>query len=59
MWFDALVIVAALFGGGVAAVTGFGIGSLLTPAMSVDARLAVAVVLAGLGLVMIIRGVRA
>ena len=46
MWFDALVILAAVFGGGVAAVTGFGIGSLLTLvlAMRVDARLAVAAV---------------
>lgn len=44
--FDLLLILAAVFGGAVAAVTGFGIGSLLTPtlAMQVDARLAVAAV---------------
>lgn len=46
MWFDALILVAALAGGAVAGVTGFGIGSLLTPALAlqVDARLAVAAV---------------
>ena len=46
MWFDALVFAAALAGGVVAAVAGFGIGSLLTPALAlqVDARLAVAAV---------------
>lgn len=46
MWFDALIAVAALAGGAVAGVTGFGIGSLLTPALAyqVDARLAVAAV---------------
>lgn len=46
MWFEALFFVAAVAGGTVAAVTGFGIGSLLTPALAlqVDARLAVAAV---------------
>lgn len=46
MWFDVLVVAAAVAGGVVAAVTGFGIGSLLTPALAwqVDARLAVAAV---------------
>lgn len=46
MWFDALVLIAAVAGGAVAAVTGFGIGSLLTPALAfqADARLAVAAV---------------
>lgn len=46
MWSDALVIVVALVAGGIAAVTGFGIGSLLTPvlALQVDTRLAVAAV---------------
>ncbi len=46
MWFEALIAAAALAGGAVAAVTGFGIGSLLTPAfaLQVDARLAVAAV---------------
>ena len=46
MWFDAVVVVAAVAGGVVAAVSGFGIGSLLTPALAsqVDARLAVAAV---------------
>lgn len=46
MWFEALLIASALAGGAVAAVTGFGIGSLLTPALAlqVDARLAVAAV---------------
>jgi uncharacterized protein len=46
MWFDALVLVAGLAGGVIAAVAGFGIGSLLTPALAsqVDARLAVAAV---------------
>lgn len=43
---DVLVIVVAVVAGGVAAVTGFGIGSLLTPvlALQVDTRLAVAAV---------------
>lgn len=46
MWFEALILAAGLAGGVVAAVTGFGIGSLLTPAfaLQVDARLAVAAV---------------
>lgn len=46
MWFDVVVFVSAVAGGAVAAVTGFGIGSLLTPALAlqVDARLAVAAV---------------
>jgi len=46
MWFDAVVLIAAVAGGAVAAVTGFGIGSLLTPvlALQVDTRLAVAAV---------------
>ena len=43
---DALVLVTAVIAGGLAAVTGFGIGSLLTPvlALQVDTRLAVAAV---------------
>ena len=43
---DAITILAALVAGAVAAVTGFGIGSLLTPvlALQVDTRLAVAAV---------------
>lgn len=46
MAFDALVSVVALIAGGIAAVTGFGIGSLLTPvlALQVDTKLAVAAV---------------
>jgi uncharacterized membrane protein YfcA len=46
MWFEAVVFAAALAGGVVAAVAGFGIGSMLTPALAleVDARLAVAAV---------------
>jgi uncharacterized membrane protein YfcA len=46
MWFDVLVIIIALIAGAVAAVTGFGIGSLLTPVLTlhVDTRLAVAAV---------------
>lgn len=46
MWFDLLVFVSAAAGGAVAAVTGFGIGSLVTPALAwqLDARLAVAAV---------------
>lgn len=46
MWSEALVIVVALIAGGIAAVTGFGIGSLLTPvlALQVDTKLAVAAV---------------
>jgi len=46
MWAEALILVAGIAGGAVAAVAGFGIGSLLTPAFAlhVDARLAVAAV---------------
>jgi len=46
MWFEAVVVLAAVASGAIAAVTGFGIGSLLTPAMAwqVDTRLAVAAV---------------
>jgi uncharacterized membrane protein YfcA len=46
MWSDALVLTVAVIAGSVAAVTGFGIGSLLAPvlALSVDTRVAVAVV---------------
>src|SRR5688572_27424534 len=46
MWPDALVVIIAAIAGAVAAVTGFGIGSLLTPvlALSVDTRVAVAAV---------------
>jgi uncharacterized membrane protein YfcA len=46
MWSDALVIAMSVVAGAVAAVTGFGIGSLLTPvlALSVDTRVAVAAV---------------
>lgn len=46
MWSDVLTIVAAVFAGAIASVTGFGIGSLLTPvlALQVDTRLAVAAV---------------
>ncbi len=46
MWSDALILVVSVFAGGVAAVTGFGIGSLLTPvlALQLDTRLAVAAV---------------
>lgn len=46
MWFELLAVVAAVTAGGLAAVTGFGIGSLLTPvlALQVDTRLAVAAV---------------
>jgi hypothetical protein len=43
---DSLLVIAGLFAGALASVTGFGIGSLLTPALalSVDARIAVAAV---------------
>src|SRR5262245_33902818 len=46
MGFDLILIVAGLLAGAVAAVTGFGIGSLLTPllALQVDTRLAVSAV---------------
>jgi uncharacterized membrane protein YfcA len=46
MLFDTFLAIAAIVAGGLAAVTGFGIGSLLTPilALQVDTRLAVAAV---------------
>jgi uncharacterized membrane protein YfcA len=46
VWSDALVVVVGLITVGISAVTGFGIGSLLTPvlALQVDTRLAVAAV---------------
>ena len=46
MWFDAVLVFAGTIAGSIAAVTGFGIGSLLTPvfAWQVDTRLAVALV---------------
>ena len=46
MWFDALTVIVSIAAGAIAAVTGFGIGSLLTPllALQVDTRLAVAAV---------------
>ena len=46
MWVDAFLFACAVIAGGLAAVTGFGIGSLLTPffALQVDTRLAVAAV---------------
>jgi len=46
MWSDALVFVIAVAAGAIAAVTGFGIGTLLTPLLTlqVDTRLAVAAV---------------
>jgi uncharacterized membrane protein YfcA len=46
MLFEALVVSSAVAGGVVASVTGFGIGSLLTPALAwqMDARIAVAAV---------------
>jgi len=46
MWSTALTVVVSIVAGAVAAVTGFGIGSLLTPvlALQVDTRLAVAAV---------------
>jgi uncharacterized membrane protein YfcA len=46
MLFDLLIIIVAVMAGAIAAVTGFGIGSLLTPllASQVDTRLAVAAV---------------
>jgi uncharacterized membrane protein YfcA len=46
MWSDALVVTVSVIAGAVAAVTGFGIGSLLTSvlALSVDTRVAVAAV---------------
>lgn len=46
MWAEGLILAASVFAGGIAAVTGFGIGSLLTPALAlqIDTRLAVAAV---------------
>lgn len=46
MWFGALVVMVGAIAGGIAAVTGFGIGSLLTPllALQVETKLAVAAV---------------
>ena len=46
MWLDALGLAGSVIAGGLAAVTGFGIGSLLTPilAMQVDTQLAIAAV---------------
>jgi uncharacterized membrane protein YfcA len=46
MWIDAAVLVVSTLAGALAAVTGFGIGSLLTPllALHVDIRLAVAAI---------------
>lgn len=46
MWFELFAVVAAVVAGSLAAVTGFGIGSLLTPilALQVDTQLAVAAV---------------
>jgi uncharacterized membrane protein YfcA len=46
MWFDAVLVIAGALAGFIAAVTGFGIGSLLTPvfALQVDTRIAVAAV---------------
>lgn len=46
MWIEGLVLVVSVLAGGIAAVTGFGIGSLLTPvlALHADTRLAVATV---------------
>jgi uncharacterized membrane protein YfcA len=46
MWLDGLLFVLSVIAGSLAAVTGFGIGSLLTPllALQVDTRLAVAAV---------------
>jgi uncharacterized membrane protein YfcA len=46
MWFDAAALAIAALAGALAAVTGFGIGSLLTPllALEMDTRLAVAAV---------------
>ena len=33
LWFNVLVVAVAMFAGALASVTGFGIGSLLTPAL--------------------------
>src|SRR5687768_6926004 len=46
MWFEALILAGSVVAGAIAALAGFGIGSLLTPilALQVDTRLAVAAV---------------
>jgi len=46
LWSDVVVVIVGAIAGGIAAVTGFGIGSLLTPVMALqlDTRLAVAAV---------------
>lgn len=46
MWFEALLLAASVVAGAIAALAGFGIGSLVTPilALQVDTRLAVAAV---------------
>lgn len=46
MWFNVLIVAVSVIAGAIAAVTGFGIGSLLTPLLSlqVDTRLAVAAI---------------
>ena len=46
MWFEALTVVAGVAGGAIASISGFGIGSLLTPLLSIrlGTRLAVAAV---------------
>lgn len=46
MWFDVIIVAVSVIAGAIAAVTGFGIGSLLTPlmALQVDTRLAVAAI---------------
>jgi len=46
MWFEAFLVLSALAGGAIAGVAGFGIGSILTPALAwkVDARVAVAAI---------------
>jgi uncharacterized membrane protein YfcA len=46
VWTESLIFLVSVLAGGIAAVTGFGIGSLLTPvlALQVDTRLAVAAV---------------
>jgi hypothetical protein len=46
MWWHELIVAVSIVAGGLAAVTGFGIGSLLTPmfALDMDTRLAVAAV---------------
>ena len=49
VWFDGLLALLAIVAGGIAALAGFGIGSLLTPALAtvVGVKAAVAVVWAG------------